>query len=73
MAYPGPDLSEVPVSELIERARSVATNTSLMLTRGALVAELRARGMKWHQIRAETGIPPGSGLRWQRAYEKSRG
>lgn len=65
---PQDPLPEVPMIELIERARSVADNSSLMLTRGALMVSMRARGLSWRQIEAQTGIPQANARRWARIF-----
>jgi hypothetical protein len=57
-------LSEVPLAELIARARRVADNEALMAERAQLVRELRRRGLSWRQIQQETGFPHSSARRW---------
>jgi hypothetical protein len=65
---PPRSLAEVPLPELIERARGVADNTSLMETRGALVVALRAHELSWREIETRTGIPQASARRWAKKY-----
>lgn len=65
---PDDPLPEVPLNELIERARSVGHPATLMATRGALVAALRARGLSWRQIESETGIPQANARRWSQRF-----
>ena len=62
---PSDPLSEVPLKELIERARHVA---EVMETRGELMAALRARDMSWRKIEAETGIAQSTVRRWVQEY-----
>jgi hypothetical protein len=65
---PSDPLPEVPLTELLERARSVGHPATLMATRGSLVVALRARGMSWRQIETETGIPQANARRWAKAF-----
>lgn len=65
---PSRPLSEVPLPELIRRARQVADNTSIMDARGELMVEMRGRGLSWRQIEQETGIPHGNARRWAKRY-----
>jgi len=65
---PDDPLPEVPLTELIERARSVGHPATLMQTRGALIAALRARRLSWRQIEAQTGIPQANARRWYKGY-----
>lgn len=65
---PPPPLSEVPLPELIDRARRVADNSSIMGTRGELMVEMRSRGLSWREIEKETGIPHGNARRWAQRY-----
>lgn len=66
---PKAPLSEVPLTDLLERARSVADNSSIMTTRGELMLALRARGLSWREIQAETGIAQSNARRWAKLYE----
>lgn len=65
---PSDPLPEVPLLELIERARAVADKDSLKATRGKLIVALRSRHMKWRDIEAETGIPHGTARRWAKIF-----
>jgi len=65
---PRPNLSEVPLSELVERAKRVADNSTLLAERGALVVEFRRREMSWRQIEEHTGWPHSSARRWLKRY-----
>lgn len=69
---PPDPLSEVPLSDLLERARGVADNSTLMQTRGRLMTALRARGLSWREIEAQTGIPHASARRWAERYLDER-
>jgi hypothetical protein len=66
-APPDP-MAEVPLPELIERARGVADNSALMSTRGALMVAMRARGLSWRDIEAQTGIAQSNARRWAKLY-----
>lgn len=61
---PPPPLSEVPLAELIARARRVADTAALMRERIALVEELRRRGLSWRDLEQQTGFPQSSARRW---------
>lgn len=65
---PPDPLPEVPLADLIERARSVGHPETLMATRGALVVALRARKLSWRQIEAQTGIPQANARRWAERF-----
>jgi len=67
-SVPDDPLPEVPLTELIERARSVGHPATLMATRGALVVALRARELSWREIEAQTGIPQANARRWAKAF-----
>lgn len=56
------------MAKLLDQARKVADNESLMRTRGELMHELRKRGLSWRDIQRETGIPPSNAIRWERRY-----
>lgn len=62
-------LPEVPLSELLERARLVA---KVSRTRGELMVALKARGLTWRKIEEETGIPYATAFRWAREYLEGR-
>lgn len=69
---PDDPLPEVPMTELIERARSLADRASLMRTRGELIVAMKARDMSWREIEAKTGIPHGSARRWAALYLEAK-
>ncbi|MFC5996980.1 hypothetical protein ACFQE5_22470 [Pseudonocardia hispaniensis] len=61
-------LSEVPLPELIERARRVGDRAAIEFERGELMVAMRSRGLSWRQIEQETGIPHGNARRWAKRY-----
>lgn len=62
-SVPTDPLPEVSMAELIERAKRLA---DVHAERGELMLALRARGLSWRQIEAETGIPQANARRWAR-------
>jgi hypothetical protein len=69
---PDDPLPEVPLNELIERARMVGHPETLMDARGELVVALRARGMVWRKIEEQTGIPQANARRWYENFLKKQ-
>lgn len=69
---PDDPLSEVPLAEVIERARTVGHPPTLMATRGELMVSLRARGLSWRQIEAQTGVPQRNARRWAESYREKQ-
>jgi len=65
-----PSLMEVPLSELIDRARIHGDRRATRIERGELVTTLRHRGLSWRQIEQQTGIPYVTAYRWLARYRE---
>lgn len=72
-SVPDDPLPEVPMTELIDRLRRLTLPQEEMdVLRGEPIVAMKARGLSWRQIEAQTGIPHGSARRWAQKFLDSK-